>query len=214
MLITYHGHSEFLLEGRHGFSLLTDPFDAHVGYPMEEVQADIVTCSHGHGDHAFTEKVTGNPMIIREAGVWQAGPDAKITAIPSFHDDVQGAKRGHNLLMKIEAEGLSIVHLGDLGVSLSPEQIAALGQIDILLIPVGGFYTIDAKAAYETVQALKPRIVIPMHYKTEVNRDWPIAEAADFLRLMGCEKLAPLPLLRVTRGDLSQQPGIVMLAHP
>lgn len=214
MLITYHGHSEFLLEGRQGFSLLTDPFDAHVGYPMQEVRADAVLCSHGHGDHHFIEKVTGNPVLIDSEGVWQAGPDARVTAIPSFHDEVQGQKRGKNLLMKIEMEDITLAHLGDLGVSLSPEQKTALGQVDILFVPVGGFYTIDAKAAYETVQALKPRIVIPMHYKTEVNRDWPIAEAADFLRLMGCEKLTPLPLLRVTRGDLSQQPGIVMLAHP
>ena len=214
MLISYHGHSEFMLEGKYGFSLLTDPFDAHVGYPMEEVRADIVTCSHGHGDHAFTEKVTGNPVIIQEAGVWQAGPDVKITAIPSFHDEVQGAKRGNNLIMKIETEGLSIAHLGDLGTPLSPEQKEALGEIDLLFLPVGGFYTIDAGTAYEIVQNLKPRIVIPMHYKTKVNADWPIAEAKDFLQLMGCEKLAPLPLLRVTKGDLSQQPSVVLLENP
>jgi len=213
MLITWHGHSEFYLEGERGFTLLTDPFDAHVGYPMGEYRADAVTVSHGHGDHNFVEKVKGHPVIVSEAGVWQAAPDVKITAIPSFHDDAEGAKRGGNLIMKIEMEGLTLCHLGDLGVALNEAQIQALGQVDILMVPVGGYYTIDAQTASQLVHDLKPALVIPMHFKQQgVNWDWPISDGTDFLELMGAKWAEPMPLLRVTREDLSQQPPLALLS--
>ena len=211
MLILYHGHSEFYLERADGFALLTDPYDAQVGYPMHRPRADVVTVSHGHTDHSDTAKVLGNPAILDGEGVWLPAPDVRVTAIPSFHDDAQGAKRGGNLLMKIEMEGLTIVHLGDLGAALSPAQVQALGAVDILLTPVGGYYTIDARVARGVVSALRPAIVIPMHYKTAVTADWPIADEREFLRLMGAEGTEALPLLRVTKGDLSQQPPLVLL---
>ena len=211
MLITYHGHSEFYLEGADGFRLLTDPYDDHVGYPMANWQADAVTVSHGHGDHNYTKKAQGAPAIIDSAGEWYPAPDVKITAIPSVHDDANGAKRGKNLIMKIEMEGLTLAHLGDQGAPLTEAQIRALGKIDILMVPVGGFYTIDAAAARDAVRAIGPRMVIPMHYKTEVNRDWPISDEKEFLRLMSAENVEPMPLLRVTRGDLSEQPPLALL---
>lgn len=212
MLITWHGHSEFYLERADGFSLLTDPFDAHVGYPMHSYKADAVTVSHGHGDHNFVEKAEGNPAIIDQAGEWQIDPDVKVTAIPSFHDDVQGEKRGKNLIIKIEMEGLTLAHLGDLGVSLDEDQIRALGEIDILMIPVGGFYTIDAQTARQAVHALQPKMVIPMHFKNQgINEDWPISDGKDFLALMGAGNVEPMPILRVTKEDLSQQPPLALL---
>ena len=211
MLITYHGHSEFYLEGAEGFSLLTDPFDAHVGYAMGSYRADAVTVTHGHGDHNFVQKAVGTPAVIDSEGEWFPAPDVKITAIPSVHDDAGGKKRGKNLIMKIEMEGLTLAHLGDQGAPLTDEQIAALGKIDVLMIPIGGFYTIDAKTAYQTVQALRPRVTLPMHFKTAVNASWPIADETEFLRLMGQPGLQPLPLLRVTQGDLSEQPALALM---
>lgn len=212
MLITYHGHSEFYLESADGFALLTDPYDSHVGYPMRRWRADGVTVSHAHGDHSEISKADGTPAIVDSEGVWMLAPEVKVTAIPAFHDDVQGQKRGRSLMMRIEMDGLAVAHLGDLGETLSPRQLSALGQIDVLMLPVGGFYTIDAAAAKAAAEAIRPRIVIPMHYKTAVNPDWPIAGPEPFLRLMGAENAAPMPLLRVTRGDLSQQPRVAYMA--
>jgi len=211
MLITYHGHSEFYLECANGFALLTDPYDSHVGYPMGAYRADAVTVTHGHGDHNYTAKALGAPAIIDSAGEWYPAPDVKITAIPSVHDDAGGAKRGPNLLMKIEMEGLTLAHLGDQGVELTEEQRRALGRVDVLMLPIGGFFTIDAKTAFRIVQAVKPRVVIPMHYKTAANADWPIADETEFLRLMNAPEAQPMPLLRITRQDLSEQPALALM---
>lgn len=212
MLITYHGHSEFYLEAANGFCLLTDPYDDHVGYPMGAYRADAVTVSHGHGDHNDVAKALGAPAIVDSEGVWLPAPDVKITAIPSVHDDAGGSKRGKNLLMKIEMEGLTLAHLGDQGAPLTAEQIAALGQVDVLMIPVGGFFTIDSKTAFAVAQALNPRIVIPMHYKTKYNADFPVSDEKEFLALMGQEDVRPMPVLRVTRKDLSEQPHLALMA--
>ena len=212
MLITYHGHSEFYLEGADCFRLLTDPYDAHVGYPMGEYPCDAVTVSHGHGDHNYTKKALGAPAIIDSEGVWYPAPEKKITAVPSVHDDVGGAKRGKNLIMKIEMEGLTLVHLGDQGAPLTEAQIAALGRVDLLMVPVGGFYTVEAKTAFGIVRALRPRVVIPMHYKTAVNADWPISDEKKFLALMGEANAERMPLLRLTREDLSEQPRLAVLS--
>lgn len=211
MLITCHGHSEFYLEAQNGFKLLTDPFDGHVGYPMGQYPCDAVTVSHGHGDHNFVQKALGAPAIVDSEGVWKVSPEVTVTAIPSFHDDEGGKKRGSNLLMKIEMEGLTLVHLGDQGCALTEDQIKALGQADVLMIPVGGFYTIDARQAYAICQRLQPRIILPMHYKTQANASWPITDEKPFLHLLGCESLSPMPLLRVTKGDLSEQPRAALL---
>ncbi len=211
MLITYHGHSEFYLEGANGFALLTDPFDAHVGYPMGMYRADAVTVTHGHGDHNYTAKATGTPAIIDQAGEWYPALEVKITAIPSVHDDAGGTKRGSNLIMKIEMEGLTLVHLGDQGAPLTDDQIRAIGRPDLLMIPIGGFYTIDSPTAFAMVKALNPRVVIPMHYKTAVNAGWPISDEKEFLRLMGAEGLSSMPLLRVTKQDLSEQPALALM---
>ena len=211
MLILHHGHSEFLLETANGFRILTDPFDAHVGYPMKKVPCDAVTVSHFHGDHCFADKAAGDIVIADRAGETRLSFDVTARGIPSFHDECEGQKRGGNLIFVIEAEGLRIAHLGDLG-SWNGQLAQAVGAVDILLIPVGGYYTIDAAQAATIVREIKPRITIPMHYKTQVNADWPIAPVDSFLAKMNALNAPRMPLLRVTEQDLSEHPPVIVLS--
>ena len=181
MVITHRGHSRFLLEMEDGTRILTDPFDASTGYPVGALEADAVTVSHHHHDHDAVETVKGNPRVIDTAGVHTLSPRLTIEGVDSFHDDVQGTKRGRNLIFCIRAEGLCIAHLGDLGYMPDAALIRRLGHVDLLLVPVGGFFTIDALQAKAIADALQPSVIIPMHYKTEYNADWPIASADGFL---------------------------------
>ncbi len=202
MLLTWNGHSEFLLESADGYRVLTDPFDAHVGYPMRRVRADAVTVSHGHGDHSYTEKVDGKPYIFNAAGAIGLSPSVRVGAVNAFHDDAEGTKRGMTLLTVIEMDGLRIAHLGDLGTALGESQLAFLHDIDVLLIPVGGFYTIDAVQAAEAVRRIAPKVTIPMHYKTSYNSGWPISEVGPFWKALGVEPPVTVPMLRITKEDV------------
>ena len=210
MLLTCLGHAKFLIELNSGLRIVTDPFDAACGYPLTETRADVVLVSHGHHDHSAVETISGNPRIIREAGTYTLESGVTVTAIPAFHDEAQGAKRGSTLLFLLEAEGLRIAHLGDLGHLLTAEQRKALAPVDVLMLPVGGFYTIDAATAQEVAEFLRARVIVPMHYRTKWNADWPIAPLEDFTRLY--QKVPPaMPLLRVTAEDLPCQPHIAVL---
>ncbi len=164
MKITYLGHSSFL-RSQGGVRIVTDPFGS-IGYPLPPAEADIVTVSHGHYDHCNVAGVGGAPRVIRSAGRYTAG-DVLISAVESFHDDAQGRKRGGNLIFRFAGEGLTVCHLGDLGEPCNGELVAKIGQPDVLLIPVGGHYTIDFARAKEYVERLSPAVVIPMHYKTK-----------------------------------------------
>lgn len=211
MLITYMGHSQFLLESASGLRVLTDPYDQSAHFPIKEAAADVVTISHGHGDHSYLKKVLGSPMAVRTAGVHTLPEGCTAEAFPSYHDEEQGGKRGGNLLFKIHMDGLVIAHLGDLGHPLHQEQLDFLGGTHILLVPVGGFYTIDAGQAKTLVELVNPRITIPMHYRTSEGGLPNIATVEDFLSLMAPRTPSRQPLLRVTKEDLSQQPGLVVL---
>ena len=210
MLITYHGHSEFYLEGADGFRLLTDPYDAHVGYPMGEYPCDAVTVSHGHGDHSYLPKAQGYQVVADHAGKITLATGVTVTAVPCFHDDVQGAKRGPNLISIIEADGLRVAHFGDLG-AWDEDLAAQLEGLDIALIPVGGFYTIDADSAARLVARIRPRILIPMHYSTQYNASWPIAPLDKCLAALNAADAPRMPLLRVTKQDLSEHPAVIVL---
>lgn len=158
MKIIYHGHACFEVVTENG-SIVFDPYaDGSVrGLTLPDITADTVVCSHSHSDHNAKDKVSlsGN------------SPSFKVTQLSCFHDEVRGAKRGGNLISVIEAEGLRLAHCGDLGHELTPAQLRALGRIDVLMIPVGGFYTVDAVTAKSIADKLDPAIIIPMHYKDD-----------------------------------------------
>lgn len=164
MDIEFLGHSSFLIKGKNA-SIITDPYDSTmVGLKFPKVMADIVTVSHDHGDHNHVEAVSDVRKIIAGPGEYEVG-GVSFIGIQSYHDDKKGKERGKNVIFVIEVDGFRIVHLGDLGHKLSDKKIDAIGEVDILMIPIGGIYTIDAKTAAGVVKALGPRAIIPMHYK-------------------------------------------------
>lgn len=210
MIITYHGHAMFSIETTSGLRIVMDAYDESVGYPMTRLKADVVTQSHQHHDHNHLACLDGNPKVIKEQGIFPAGEDLRITGYPSYHDEVQGKKRGYNLLYKVETEGLALLHLGDLGHVLTKDMVAAIGNVDVLMVPVGGYYTIDAAEAAAVCKALRPGVILPMHYQTTYSADMPIAKVDAFLSLIGIPPEQML-LMRVTKGDLSEQPPLAVL---
>ena len=156
MKIIWNGHSCFTVESRDG-TVVLDPFaDGKVpGFQPLKLSADLVLCSHEHADHNSRKNVrlSGKPCTVG------------VERVASWHDEVQGAKRGDNTIHVLTAEGLRVAHLGDLGCELTEEQAALLKNLDALMIPIGGYYTIDAKQAAEIIRQLQPRVTIPMHYR-------------------------------------------------
>lgn len=155
MKLTYLGHSCFVLES-YGFQALLDPYRDIPGLPDIAMTADAVYCSHGHSDHAYADEVTlttgkVNPFTVRE--------------IDTFHDSQGGALRGRNTVRAFTSEGLTVAHLGDLGHPLTAEQLEKLGPCDVLLLPVGGTYTVDSGEARAVAEAAGPRVIVPMHYR-------------------------------------------------
>lgn len=165
MKLTYLAHSAFLLETDAGVRLVTDPVDRGSGYDLHQVKTDLVTISHHHFDHEALDQVSGDPIVIDSLGV-HAEKGFTVTGYPAFHDEMQGQKRGPNTLYKIEADGKTVLHLGDLGHDLDDATVDALKGADALLIPVGGTFTIDAKQSAALSLRLAPKCIVPMHYKT------------------------------------------------
>lgn len=164
MQISWLGHSCFKIQNNET-TLIIDPYADNIGLKMPRLSADIVLSTHSHFDHANFEAIRGDYFKIDSPGEYEI-KDVFIYGIPSFHDDNQGKSRGDNLIFLIEIEGIRLAHFGDFGQKeLTEEQLKRLEGVDILLIPVGGLYTIDAKVAAEIIAELEPRIVIPMHYK-------------------------------------------------
>jgi len=167
MYITWLGQSCFKLQdkiGSDGVTLVTDPYSDDIGLKMPRFEADIVTVSHSHHDHNNIGALRGNPFIIDTAGEYET-KGVFVEGVEAWHDAAEGKERGKNIIYRIEMEDISITHLGDLGHILDAKQLEKLEGTDILLIPVGGKYTINAAKAVEVISQIEPRIIIPMHYK-------------------------------------------------
>lgn len=214
MDITYLGHSSFKLKGKKT-TVVTDPFDpAMVGMKFPKTEANIVTVSHAHHDHNATSQIGGSPFIVSGPGEYEV-MGVSVIGIDSFHDNVKGKERGRNTIYNIEIDGIHIVHLGDLGEMLTDKEIEQV-YADILLIPVGGHYTITAKQASELIPEIEPSIVIPMHYGRKELDQKVFADLApldQFLKAMGKEEVPPLPKLSITKDKLPEQMQIVVLEN-
>jgi len=213
MKIKWLGHSSFMITPDTGIRIITDPYEpafvAAGGPSYGEIKetADIVTVSHEHTDHNNVAAVRGNPEVVKGTARVKG---IEFKGVPCYHDEVEGNKRGNNTILCFEVDGIRVCHLGDLGHRLGDRQVAELGSIDILLIPVGGIYTIDAKVATEVCNQLKPGVIMPMHYKTD-KCDFPIAGVDEFLR--GKEGVSRLDASEVEfkPGELPASTQIIVL---
>ena len=208
MKVKWLGHASFLITSNGGIRIMTDPYTpGGLGLNYGEIKelADIVTVSHEHGDHNNVAAVRGNPKIIKDKTTWvipaaildtsyvrsripelrkdrEEISNIRFNAIHAYHDNADGKQRGKNTIFCFEVDGIRVCHLGDLGHMLSDKQVAELGSVDILLIPVGGNFTIDAKVATEVCGRLSPKVIIPMHYRNERCPIFPIAGVGEFLK--------------------------------
>ncbi len=208
MDITWLGHSCFKFKGKQAV-LITDPCPPDLGYDIGKQTANVVTISHRHPGHSFIKGIGGGPRVVGGPGEYEVS-NLLIIGVASFHDNEKGAVKGKNTIYLIEIDDISVCHLGDLGHALNDEQVEELGNIDVLLVPVGGVSTINAQLAAETVRQLEPKIVIPMHYKTEaVKRE---LEPVDrFLKETGVHDITPQAKLSVTRTNLPLTMQVVLL---
>ncbi len=210
MKIEYLGHSCFKLTESTGTSVVCDPYDPSVGYDMPRLTADAVTVSHKHYDHDYINAVDGNPTVIdKECSQDLSG--VEINAIKSFHDGQRGKARGENVIFKFRMDGIDICHLGDLGEACSSELIDLLLPVNVLLIPVGGTYTIDAEMAKEYVDRIMPDVVIPMHYR-EKGCTLDIDKVDEFINLFDkeCVEETDGGELELMRSDLSGDTKVIV----
>ncbi len=205
MYITWLGQSCFKLQdktGSDGIILVTDPYNDAGGLKMPHFEADIVTVSHNHADHNNTGALRGNPFLINMAGEYEI-KNVFVEGVESWHDEKNGDEKGGNIIYRIEMEDISITHLGDLGHVLDAKQLEKLEGTDILLIPVGGKYTINAAKAVEVISQIEPRIVIPMHYKIP-GLKIDIDGLEKFVKELGI-KPRNEEKLKITKKDLPQE---------
>lgn len=209
--ITWLGHSCFRIKGKEA-TIVTDPYDESIGYSLGKPKANIVTSSHPHPGHSFTSGVIGTRKIVHGPGEYEIA-GVFITGISTFHDADKGRKQGKNTIYLIEIEEVTLCHLGDLGHAPSSEQVEEMSGVEVLLVPVGGVSTIDAVTAAEIVRLLQPRIVIPMHFKTEALR-FELETVDKFLREMGIKAgLSAQPRISITKASLPDETQVVVLDY-
>jgi L-ascorbate metabolism protein UlaG (beta-lactamase superfamily) len=217
MTIFWHGQSCFQIISSQGknnhVNIVIDPYSEDIGLKVPKLEADILLVSHGHHDHNNVKAVGGNPFLVSGPGEYEI-KEVFIQGIPAFHDSSLGKERGTNTIYTIETEELKLCHLGDLGQKeLTSEQIDKIGQVDILMIPIGGVYTISAKEAVKIMSQIEPNIIIPMHYqlpKLKLKLDG----LDKFLKTMGMKKLDSLLKLFIKKKDILPEEAKIIVLQP
>jgi len=208
MEIKYLGHSCFRIKGKNTM-VITDPYAPELGFSLGKQTANIVTVSHQHSGHNYSAGVTGEPRVVSRPGEYEIG-DAILIGLPSFHDSEKGLIRGKNVIFVISVDDLVICHLGDLGEPLTESKVEELGNVDILMIPVGDMSALNANNAARLVRQIEPAIVIPMHYKLpQGTRELEPVER--FLGEMGASAVMPQPKLVITKANLPLPTQVVVL---
>lgn len=208
MKLEWIGHSCFRMTSQGGTVIMTDPYDDSVGIPLAPVSGDLVTMSHEHHDHNNAAMLLGAPVIARGLESARVG-DVCTHALASYHDDVRGEKRGPNAIRVFQMDGLKVVHMGDQGCMPEADVVSGIAGADVMLLPVGGFYTVDARQAKAIVAASHPRCVVPMHYKTP-HCVYPIEGVAQFLQAMGAQNVHARREAYFLPGD--GQRGVVLMS--
>lgn len=210
MEISFLGQASFRLKGKTTI-VVTDPYDPEfLGLKFPKVEADIVTLSHDHKDHNNAEGVGGSPFKISGPGEYEIA-GTSVVGVKSWHDEKEGAERGANTIYNITIDGIKVAHLGDLGQKeMTQTQIEGLGPVDILLIPVGGVYTIDAAAAAKITSVIEPKIIIPMHYLLP-GLKFALDPVDKFLKEMGQEEVNRELKLVITPERLPEEPKVLIL---
>jgi len=216
MRIRWLGHSAFLLTAGDGTRVITDPyvpgsFGGDIRYAPIRDRADVVTVSHHHQDHDGVSGLPGKPQVFDREGAFEFGSLA-VSGVETFHDESQGKQRGRNIVFVLAADKLRVCHCGDLGHVLTREQAAAIGKVDLLLVPVGGTFTVDAVQASEVAGQLGARITIPMHFKTD-KLGFGIAGVEEFVRGKAKVKRVGAAEVEVSAAKLPPTPEIWVLEH-
>lgn len=209
MDIWWYGHACFRLKSREG-TVLTDPYPGSLGLKPPRIDPDVVTVSHAHPNHSDLSGLKAGYTLIQEPGEYEVS-QIFITGIWTYHDEVKGAERGRNTVYLLEMDDLRVCHLGDLGHMPSDEMVEELGDVDVLLIPVGAHATIGAAVASEVVSMLEPRLVIPMHYALP-NSKARLDPVDKFLKEMALRPTGTEDALKVSRSSLPVETQVALLS--
>lgn len=213
MKIKWLGHACFVISSGKGVKILTDPYyrDAHLSYPPINDHVNIITVSHDHHDHSDVASVQGTPVVLK-GDIGTVVRDVAIRSVVTWHDEMKGKKRGMNHAFCILVDNVNICHLGDLGHQLADGDIAAIGEVDVLLIPIGGIFTIDVDGANSVCRQIKPKVVIPMHYRTD-RCEWLKFGAEEFITGKANARRLDSSEIELTAASLPHEQEIIVLQY-
>jgi L-ascorbate metabolism protein UlaG (beta-lactamase superfamily) len=216
MKIKWYGHAAFLITSNQGVKIITDPYESgayggQLAYGKIKDQADIALTSHDHADHNDAKSLPGSPQVVKGSGA-QKVKGMSFKGVATYHDPSKGSERGTNTIFTFSVDGLNVCHLGDLGHVLTDKELAEVGPVDILFIPVGGYFTIDSKEATRVGEQIRPKVLIPMHFKTE-KCGFPIAPVEDFLKGKTNIKRVKASEVTFDQTSLPSKMEIVVLDH-